>query len=205
MEVVRQKKQRKPKSPIDYANGKIYMIEPTCEYEEGEVYYGSCATELYKRFYTHNNKSNNCKSKILFDKYGKDNIKIVLVKLFPCSSKEELEAEEGKYHRQFKCVNKNRAMRTEEELNEYQKNYRKQYYAKQENKEQISVKKKQYYQEHKQELINYQKQYYAKQKEIANQQKHLNELEQEAEQLFEKQRINEILNESDNESDNYSE
>jgi len=82
------------------------MVEPTCEYLEGEVYYGSTASTLLKRMTKHRSKTNTCKSKILFDKYGKDNIRIVLIKLFPCQSIDELNAEEAKYQRENKCVNK---------------------------------------------------------------------------------------------------
>ena len=38
----------------DYAKGKIYMIEPICEHEEGERYYGSTIQEyLSTRFAGH--------------------------------------------------------------------------------------------------------------------------------------------------------
>ena len=217
MEIVKQKKQRKPKSPIDYANGKIYMIEPTCDYEEGDVYYGSCATELCKRFSQHRSKSNNCKSKILIDKYGRENVKILLIKLFPCASKNELEAEEGNYHRANKCVNKKLAGGlTAEEYKEHKSKYNKQYNHTQENKEKKTIYNKQYRannieaerarvrqydNEHKQQRSEYQKQRRAKKREIAEHQKRLNELEQEAEHLHEQQRIIEILNEDDDESE----
>lgn len=113
---------------MDYANGKIYMIEPTCEYEEGEVYYGSTTSTLVKRMTSHRKKANTCKSKILFEKYGKDNIKIVLVKLFPCQSKDELNAEEAKYQRENKCVNKNIAGRKKKQYRIDNSEKIKQYY-----------------------------------------------------------------------------
>ena len=100
---------------MDYKNGKIYMIEPTCEYEEGDVYFGSTTSTLVKRLSGHKSASNGASSKILIEKYGRNNIKIVLIKLFPCSSKDELKAEEGKYHRANKCVNKRIAGRTDKE------------------------------------------------------------------------------------------
>ena len=100
---------------MDYANGKIYMLEPTCEYDEGDVYYGSTATTLVKRLCQHKSPSNKCKSKILIDKYGRDNIKIVLMEMYPCSCKDELKAVEAKYQRENKCVNKNIAGRTRPE------------------------------------------------------------------------------------------
>jgi hypothetical protein len=100
---------------MDYCNGKIYMLEPTCEYEEGEVYYGSTTSTLPKRLYSHKCNHNKCSSKKLFDKYGKENIKIVLVCEYPCRNKSQLKREEGKYQRANKCVNINIAGRTREE------------------------------------------------------------------------------------------
>ena len=97
---------------MDYANGKIYMLEPTCEYDEGDVYYGHTATTLVKRMSGHKNRNASCSSQILFNKYGQDNIRIVLMELCPCSSKDELKAIEAKYQRENKCVNKNIAGRT---------------------------------------------------------------------------------------------
>ena len=46
---------------MDYKNGKIYMIEPTCEYDEGDVYYGHTTSTLVKRLSQHKTKSN-CKT-----------------------------------------------------------------------------------------------------------------------------------------------
>ena len=100
---------------MDYVNGKIYMLEPVCDYEEGEVYYGSTASTLVKRLSQHKKKSNTCKSKILIDKYGRDNIKIVLMEEYSCDNKNQLKAVEAKYQRENKCVNKNIAGRTDKE------------------------------------------------------------------------------------------
>ncbi len=55
------KQKRKYVNSVDYANGKIYMLEPTCEYEEGDIYYGSCATALHRRFSQHKSKKTNKK------------------------------------------------------------------------------------------------------------------------------------------------
>lgn len=92
----------------DYKKGAIYMLEPSIEYDEGDVYYGSTTQLLHKRLYEHkkNYKYNRgCKSKILIEKYGIENIKIILIKYHPCENKTELEAEEAKYIRENKCVN----------------------------------------------------------------------------------------------------
>ena len=100
----------------NYTKGQIYMIEPKCEYEEGDIYYGSTIQPLSKRVGLHRSKSNSCLSKILIEKYGE--VKIVLVKLFPCNSKQELEAEEARFIRENKCINKNIPLRTDKEYRE---------------------------------------------------------------------------------------
>jgi len=128
----------------DYSKGVIYMLEPIVQYEAGDVYYGSTTQPLYKRLFQHKQKRGDTNSKHLFEKYG-NNIKIVLVKAFPCNSKQELFAEEGKYIRENKCVNRCIAGRSQAE-----------YY--QDHKEEIKAYKTEYYQEHKEEKkASYQK------------------------------------------------
>jgi len=110
----------------NYQNGKIYMI-----WGGDDRYYGSTIDTLSRRFGKHTSSSN-CKSRIIFDKYGVKNCKIELVELFPCNSKEELNAREGFYIRNNTCVNRCIAGRTKKEyheehkehINEYQKNYK---------------------------------------------------------------------------------
>jgi hypothetical protein len=161
----------------DYSKGVIYMLEPTVEYEAGDVYYGSTINSLYKRFHTHKKKKSDISSRHLFQKYG-NNIKIVLVKSFPCNSKQELFAEEGKYIRENQCVNKQIAGRSKEEWRQDNKEeikaYRKAYIQEhqeerkaynQKHKEEIKEQKKAYRQEHKEKLKAYSKAYRQKHKE----------------------------------------
>ena len=66
----------------NYSNGVIYMLEPTIEYDEGDIYYGSTIQPLYKRLHEHKksfryNKPIN--SKLLFEKYVLENVKIIFV------------------------------------------------------------------------------------------------------------------------------
>ena len=132
---------------MDYKNGKIYMLEPTCEYDEGDVYYGHTTSTLVKRLSGHKKPSNPTSSKYLIEKYGRDNIKIVLMELYPCSCKDELKAVEAKYQRENKCVNKRIEGRTGKE---YQ----------QDNREKISEYHKEWYQDNRDKIIEHQKQYY---------------------------------------------
>ena len=39
----------------DYTKGMIYMLEPSIDYDEGDIYYGSTTQPLYKRFFEHKN------------------------------------------------------------------------------------------------------------------------------------------------------
>ena len=93
--------------------GFIYKLIPTCDFTEGDIYIGSTTHGLAKRFYDHkNNCASRCTSRILFEKYGLENIAIELIEMYPCSSKQELAIREGFYQRTTPCVNKNIAGRT---------------------------------------------------------------------------------------------
>ena len=125
----------------DYSKGKIYKIySKTLD----NCYYGSTIMTLKKRLTVH--KSNfktgrYCKSQDVL-KYN--DYEIILVELFPCKSRNELLDREGYYQRNFKCINKQIAGRSQKEWNEdnkvylkeYFKNYKKKYYEK--HKEKIS-------------------------------------------------------------------
>ena len=167
---------------MDYKNGKIYMLEPTCEYDEGDVYYGHTTSTLVKRLSRHKTSSNTTKSKYLIEKYGRDNIKIVLIELCPCSCKDELKAVEGKYQRENKCVNTRIEGRTRKEYNQDNRDKIKGYYQgnrdkilekqkeyRQDNSEKISGKKKEYRQANRDKISGKKKEYYqAKKASIAN-------------------------------------
>jgi ribosome-interacting GTPase 1 len=103
------------KALINYNNGKVYKIEPICEYEEGDIYIGSTTKKyLSQRITKHRAAYNQYKnggvkhatSFDLFDKYGIDNCQIVLLELVNVESKNELHQREAHYIRTLKCVNK---------------------------------------------------------------------------------------------------
>jgi hypothetical protein len=132
----------------DYSKAKIYKIVPTCEYDEGDEYFGSTTRPLSERMNAHrcDFKNGKCKSKILFEKYGVENCKIELVEEYPCDNREQLNKKEGEYIRANKCVNRCIAGRTD---NEYRidnvdkiKKRNKQYYIDNANK--IKERNKQY-------------------------------------------------------------
>ena len=89
---------------IDYTKGKIYRLEPKEEHDADDFFYGATTQPLYKRLHQHK-KNKKCKSQFLFEKYGNNNIKIVLIKSFSCNNKDELDAEEAKYTSKNKRIN----------------------------------------------------------------------------------------------------
>lgn len=140
---------------VNYSNGKIYKIEPTCDHDECEIYVGSTAQKyLSDRFAQHNHKymsENKHKygkysSFKLFDKYGFDNCKITLIEAYPCSNKEELNKREGHFQRNMKCINVVMIGRTKSE-----------YY--QDNIDKFKKLHKQYVEDHKEDVKVYQDQY----------------------------------------------
>jgi hypothetical protein len=98
---------------VNYQDAKIYKLVGG-----GLTYYGSTCNELYKRLHQHKIKSNNCKSKLLFD--SGDKVEIILVEKYPCNDKIELHKRERYYIENNECINKYIPSRT---IKEYQKKY----------------------------------------------------------------------------------
>ena len=95
---------------MDYANGQIYAIR---SHLTDQIYIGSTAQPLHKRFYQHKTHSNTCTSLEII-KHG--DAYIELLENFPCQSKKELNRREGQHIRNSEnCVNKNIAGRTPQE------------------------------------------------------------------------------------------
>jgi hypothetical protein len=92
---------------VNYSNSKIYRIVPTNT--EDEICYIGNTTKKYlsQRMVAHKTNYNkwketgvSCNDDILnniFDKYGFDNCKILLIENFPCDSKDELENKTNDY------------------------------------------------------------------------------------------------------------
>jgi hypothetical protein len=141
---------------VNYSNGKIYKIEPICEHDEGDVYFGSTTKNLLsQRMDEHRgkfkHKTGMCSSKILFDKYGLENCVIILLESVDAKSKDELVAVEAKYIIGNKCVNKYVPLRTQKEYKidnaEKIKEYKKIYQT--DNSEKIKERKRIYYEVNK--------------------------------------------------------
>ena len=166
----------------DYKNAKIYKL---WIFETDEIYIGSTTQTLTQRLSGHKSAPNKCTCKILFEK--SDNVMIELIEKFPCDNKEQLNKKEGEFIRNFDCVNRCVAGRTDsqyrqenaEKIKEYQqanaekiKEHRKERYGKnkehidnqakeyrQENRTVINEKKKKYRQANAEKIKEYRKQY----------------------------------------------
>ena len=142
----------------DYSKGQIYKV---VDVGMTKCYIGSKVQKLFKIMAQHRkdykqylNEKRHYYNSIfkLFDEFGIENCKIVWVKHFPCNTKEELEAEEGRLQKETDCVNKSVAGRTKKE-----------YYE--DNKEAITEQNKQKYQINKEKMLERKKQDYQKHRE----------------------------------------
>ena len=134
--------------PVDYAQGKIYKL-----YINDLVYFGSTAQpRLSMRLGQHKNKYKHWKS--TGDKYyssfelfkiGVPTIE--LIELFPCDSKDELNARKGYHQRANDCVNIKKMGRTRAEYVEYNEAWR------QANKQQINERERARYDANKPHIL----------------------------------------------------
>ena len=136
--------------------GKIYKIIALIDnYDINDVYYGSTTQKLCRRFNFHksdyiNKKKAISSSSIIFDKYGLENCKIILIEEFDYINKEDLCKKEAEYILNNKCVNKRISYKSKEDKIKdkiiYDKNYREL------NKEKKLKNHKLYYQLNKEKL-----------------------------------------------------
>jgi len=165
---------------VNYQLGKIYRIVND---ELNLTYYGSTCSTLSRRLTEHKQRAHKCSSKILFSTETK--AEIILVEKFPCNDKIELHQRERFYIENNECVNKVIPCRTKKEYREdnkeeiylKRKEYREQNKEKikeqnkkyqEENKEKINLQRKQYRQDNKEKIKEQHKEYYEKNKEKEN-------------------------------------
>ena len=129
---------------MSYQNGKIYKL--ICS-ETGDIYIGSTTQTLKDRLSGHKTPSNTCTSK------GFINPIIVLIKDFPCNTREELEAEERVFVKEVNCVNKQIPGRTNREYRLDNKDRLKEYRL--DNKDKIKQRNKQYSLKNKDKIKQY--------------------------------------------------
>lgn len=148
--------------PNKYERGKIYKIIAN---GSDECYIGSTTEKtlakrmvghrcVYKRWKT-GKKVGKTSSINLFEKYGIENCKIVLIELYPTESNDQLRAREEYWRKEYigGSVNKLAAYRTEEEAKDIATKWRKTDYAK--NKDKYIAFQKKYRKENKQKLYDY--------------------------------------------------
>ncbi len=152
---------------VNYQDAKIYKLVGG-----GLTYYGSTCSELRYRLYKHKQKSNKCKSKLLFD--SGDKVEIILVEKYPCNDKMELQQKERYYIENNECVNKYIPSRTKPEYREDNKDKIKEYYEAnkdkikeyyEDNKDKIKTREKEYYEVNKDKIKDKKKEYYEINKE----------------------------------------
>ena len=170
---------------ISYNNGKIYKLEPV-NGDEGDIYIGSTTKKhlcqrmashkcMYKRW--KDGKESKVLSYELFDKYGIENVNIVLLeKVENATTKDELLAVEAKYIKTNACINKVVPLRSIKEWGKDNKDkldeYRKQYYL--DNKEKISEQRKTYATNNSEKIQEYKKLYRLNNKEKLTEYKNTN-------------------------------
>jgi len=183
---------------VNYNNGKIYKIEPNCEYKDGDIYIGSTTEpKLSRRMYSHRSKYKKWLNKThhyvtsfdIFEKYGVENCSIILLEKCECSSKDELQSKEACYIRLLKCVNKVIPQRSSKEYYEdnadHIKNYQKEYRVL--NREILATQKKEYRALNKEKISTQKKEYRALNRDQMNEKKRQHYSEN-REELLEKQR-----------------
>ncbi len=151
---------------MNYQNTKIYKIESDLG---DKIYVGSTAKEyLSQRFQQHKHsykqwkagKTNKTMSYDLFDEYGVEICRIVLIEAYPCECKDAKNAREGHYIKELTCVNKIKIGngQTHEEILQAMKDL----YER--NKELVSESKKKYYIEKRESILIKRKDDYQKKK-----------------------------------------
>lgn len=121
-----------PKSPINYNRTTIYKIIKNDDFENANVYVGS-TTDFTKRKYLH--KYNCCNETKLSHLKVYDYIRqnggwkewnMVEIERYPCTDRRQAEAREEYWRCYLKAeLNSKKAFITEDELKDYQKEYRK--------------------------------------------------------------------------------
>jgi len=150
----------------DYSKGKIYKIVADTD-EEYLPYVGSTIQGLAERMGGHRGAykiwkkkgGKHIKSYDLFDKFGIENCKIILLEEYSCDSIMKLLMKEREWFDKIECCNKIKPFISNEEKIKHQKTYY------EDNKKKILEKMKEHYETNKEEKIEYQKIYYEDHKE----------------------------------------
>ena len=140
---------------VNYQKGKIYKI--VC-HTTGKCYIGSTTKEYLSQRLTKHVSNYKCylktgnKGMTSVEVLENNNFEIMLLELYPCSSKDELHARERYYCQLIECVNKvkNQGLLAELGQKEYDKQQSKAYREK--NRDMIFAKKKDYREKNKEAI-----------------------------------------------------
>ena len=117
-----------PRHSTHYEDGKIYKLIHKNPRIQIVPYIGSTTLALSMRMALHRSGYRNaikygakCASHKIFDEYGVENIKIVLIENYPSESSAELCEQEEWYLVNVKCVNQKRAFQSAEDRKENQR------------------------------------------------------------------------------------
>jgi len=159
---------------VNYENGKVYCIRNRAD-DDKIVYVGSTVESLSTRMAKHrssakNPKFSNRKIYQIFNYHGIEQFYVELIKFYPCLSKNDLEAEEGRFireHGTFNIGNQIIAGRTAKERYIDNADKMKQYRI--DNAEKIKEHMKQWRFNNVEKVKEYQNQYREKYKEYQSQ------------------------------------
>lgn len=112
---------------------------------DSECYIGQTIQPLHKRFHAHSKANNKCSSKFLFEKYGKENLDIILIHEQELPSRQEALREERRLFEEYseKRINRFRPIVYPEERDENHKRLTKRWHE--ENKEKHAELNHQWY------------------------------------------------------------
>ena len=150
----------------DYIHAIIYKLIDN----EGNFYFGSTILNIRQRYYLHKYHSKHFKAKVYqiftYDKFCNGEIRIEIIERVVVRDKRQLKEFEDLYIKcemdNMKCLNDNRAFRTEDEKKEQLKQYReehKDYYKK------YRDDHKDYFKKYREDHKDYFKQYYINHKD----------------------------------------
>ena len=162
----------------DYNKACIYMIKHNQDFNDENVYIGSCCN-FTRRKCCHKTRCNNPNDKNYNIKLyqtirangGWDNWVMIRLHNFPCNEKYELNLEERKiidlYQSKLNMIIPTRTIKEYRENNKEKINKQKKIFY-EEHKEQINEKQKKYHENNKEERNEYSKKYYENNKEKLN-------------------------------------
>ena len=144
---------------VNYSKGKIYKVEGLV----GDMCYIGSTTKEYlsQRMDQHRSAYRRWKATgernysvfDIFEAYGFEKCRIVLIELVPCESKDELLKRETHFIKTIECVNRCSSFQSKSELQDYTK----QWYV--DNKTKHNENSVIYYKAHAEHLKSYQKEY----------------------------------------------